>query len=165
MASCQPPARNLGGDTRGETCKQLHTSKIARLFLLFLLFSSACARRASHAYIIPSLDHEPIGIDDALHLGRKTRPYVIEATNAEAHLAPGEGLVSRANDSDDDAFGHKVALHEILDLLVDSAIAKNTYTPAAALQLLRLVRSGYVRLVDEYRLGGECQSVWAWRGP
>jgi hypothetical protein len=114
--------------------------------------------------VIPSLDHEPIGIDEALRLGRKTRPYVIEATDAEAHLTIGEGLVSRANDSDDNAFGHKVALHEILDLLVDPAVVKNTYTPAAALQLLHLVRSGYVRLVDEYRLGGELACQWrrAW---
>jgi hypothetical protein len=125
------------------------------LFLsLSILFSFAVrfvAARESAEFAIPELDNEPIDAAAALRLGRAVRPFVVEFDEDEVDLTPDVRLVGP--DDDSVAYGRRVTVDEIMKLLEEPAM--NMYARSEAVNhVLSLARVGYLRIFDEYRLGG-----------
>lgn len=123
-------------------------------FLLFFsLFFPVDLASASGdlGFVIPELDHEPIDASEALRLGRAVRPFVVEWDEDEADFTPDARVVGA--DDDSTAFGHELSIHEIVNLLETPGM-KTMYTSQTANHILALARVGYLRVFDEFRLGG-----------
>lgn len=135
-----------------------HTRPPMRHLLLLFFFSfppsfvvRSVAAQESAEFAIPELDHEPIDAGEALRLGRAVRPFVVEFDEDEGDLTPDVRLVGP--DDDSVAYGRKVTVGEIMKLLEEPAM--NMYTRSEAVNhVLSLARVGYLRIFDEYRLGG-----------
>jgi hypothetical protein len=145
--------------SRGRGVRQLSVCLSLPFLLLFLSLSFPLGLvNASEDFVIPTLDHDPIDVSEALRLGRAVRPFVVEWNEDEADLILHANVVGA--DDDSTAFGHKVTIHEVVELLETPGMNR-MYTSRTANHILALARVGYLRVFDEFRLGGtSCTSTW-----
>jgi hypothetical protein len=131
------------------------SSPLLFVLIVFLLSSSVCA-----LHFVPKITSPHSGfrtVEELLEIGRNARPYVIEWESDEEkrftkyqRFLVGPGDPTRS-------FGKVVTVEDMAELLADQSMKE--YVSPVANTLLKLAEVKYLRITDEYKLGGECFSI------
>lgn len=130
---------------------------LSYIIFLFVLAAFVLSSRVCALHFVPEITRPRDGyrtVEELLEIGLNARPFVIEwESDEEKRFGKYQHFLLGPNDTDS-SFGKVVALEGMAELLSDESMEE--FVSPVANTLLKLVEVKYLRITDEYKLGGMC---------